>query len=189
VSRGQGKAATVVLKIGGNAAQEVGLRALGREIATGLGDTRYVVVHGGGKHVTAVSRKLGHEAVIRDGVRQTSEAEMDVVDMVLAGSVSKATVRALCTQGVRAVALSGADAGMVRGRAVAPDTRTGSVVTVDPALIRTLLESGYTPVVNSVATDSDGRGLNINADDIAFAISRALGCDTLVFFSDVPGVL
>ena len=99
------------------------MRALGR-------DRRFILVHGGGAEVTALSEKLGIEAVFRDGVRQTSPEEMDIVDMVLAGKVNKQLVRLLRDAGLDAVGLSGSDGGIFTGEPLGgrgAATRTGEV--------------------------------------------------------------
>ena len=181
---------SVLVKIGGKVAQEEErIRALASEMATLAGSARFVLVHGGGVQVTEISRKLGIEPVFRDGVRMTSEPEMGVVDMVLAGSVNKALVRAFTASGVRAVGVSGADGGLVTGRSVDGRSRTGSICGVDRDLLDVLLDADYLPVLCSVATDSSGGALNINADEMAFAVAAELACDDLLFVSDVPGVM
>ena len=181
---------TVVLKVGGNAAGAAqSALGLAREMAALAGSTRFVLVHGGGPQLTQLSKRLGHEPRFRDGVRQTTPAEMEDADMVLAGSVSTALVRGLCAGGVRAVGVSGADAGMLKARSIGEGSRTGTVEAVDPALLGTLMDTGYVPVMSSVATDERGEGLNINADEAALAVAAALRCHDLVFVSDVPGIL
>jgi acetylornithine/N-succinyldiaminopimelate aminotransferase len=181
---------TLVLKIGGRvAAEPEGVRSLACELAQLAGQARVVLVHGGGAQVTELSRRLGLDPTFQDGVRDTSAEEMVVADMVLAGSVSTELVRRLQAGGVRAVGVSGADGGTVVGRPLDARTRTGAVVQVRTELLDVLLSSGYVPVLSSVATDAEGGGLNINADDVAIAVAAALRCDGLLFVSDVPGVL
>lgn len=181
---------SVLVKIGGRVAQEEeGIRALASEMAALAGSARFILVHGGGVQVTDISRKLGLEPIFRDGVRMTSEPEMGVVDMVLAGSVNKALVRSLSACGVRAVGVSGADGGLVTGRSVDGQSRTGVVSGVDRDLLDVLLDADYLPVLCSVATDPSGKALNINADELAFAVAAETACDDLLFVSDVPGVM
>jgi len=186
---------TVLIKIGGKAAEkQQALAGLAQEMRDLSKERRFILVHGGGAEVTALSEKLGITSVFRDGVRQTSPQEMDVVEMVLAGKVNSSLVRLLRKHGLDAVGLSGTDGGMLAGRQLRAlpgdeDTRTGEVTKVDTKLLGLLLGSGYVPVVASPAMDDTGRALNINADAAAFAIASALPCFALVFLSDIPGVM
>ena len=155
-------------------------------------DHRFLLVHGGGAEVTALSRKLGIESVFTNGLRQTSSTEMDVVDMVLAGKVNKHLVRLLRTRGLDAVGLSGSDGGILKGKSVGnlPDgslSRTADVVGVDDRLLKLLTDNGFLPVIASPSMDSTGLALNLNADTAAFSLAVALSCAALVFLSDIPG--
>ena len=182
--------ATIVVKVGGKAAErEDGLRGMGAEMAARAGQSRFVLVHGGGAEVTAVSKRLGIEAVFAGGVRQTTAEEMDIVDMVLGGKINTQIVRLLRTCGLDAVGIRGPDGGTFTGRAMGPQTRTADVAQIDSRLLELLLGSGFLPVVSSVSMDSAGRGLNINADSVAFALAAHLGASAMVFLSDIPGIL
>ena len=185
---------TIVVKIGGKAAESrEGMDALCQEILSLARDNRFVLVHGGGAEVSALSRRLGVEPVFQDGVRQTSEQEMDIVDMVLAGKVNKQVVRLLRARGLDAVGLSGSDGGIFTGRPVAGPagsrSRTGEVTAVDARLLTLLLDNGFLPVLSSSSMDGTGSGLNINADAAAFAVASRLAASALVFLSDIPGIL
>ncbi len=181
------------MKIGGKAAENSeSLGALADELLFLSREQKLVLVHGGGAEVTAVSRKLGFEAVFRNGVRQTSPGEMDIVDMVLAGKVNSQLVRLLRTRGLDAVGLTGADGGTFTGEPVdgrGSVTRTGEITRVDTRLLDTLLAAGWLPVLSSTSMDSDGNGLNINADTAAFQVAARLHAAALVFLSDIRGVL
>lgn len=183
---------SIVIKLGGTAATDPAiLEKLGRELAAL--DAPVAVVHGGGREVSELSRTLGLEPVFHDGVRMTSEAEMDAVEMVLCGVANKRLVRRLVASGVAAVGISGADAGMVTGSPITDATgapsRTATVTGVNPLLVRDLWVTGYVPVIASPASDEYGAAVNINADDVAFALAGAMGAGSLVFLSDVDGVL
>jgi acetylglutamate kinase len=186
---------TIVVKIGGKAAEnEESLAALCDELLEQSKDNRFLLVHGGGAEVTALSKKLGIEAVFRDGLRQTTPEEMDIVDMVLAGKVNKRLVRLLRTRGLDAVGLSGADGGIVTGVPLGAAgsgaaNRTGEVSSIDERLLELLLGNGFLPVLASAASSREGLGLNINADSLAFGIAAHLKAAALVFFSDIPGIL
>jgi acetylglutamate kinase len=183
---------SIVIKLGGTAASSVeALGMLARELASVRGPV--AIVHGGGKEVSELSRRLGLEPVFHNGVRMTSEAEMDVVEMVLSGIANKRLVRRLVRDGLNAVGVSGADAGLLRGERVADSegrpSRTAKVAAVNPRLIRDLWDRGYLPVISSPGSDAEGEAVNINADDVAFALAGALEAGSLLFLSDVPGVL
>jgi acetylglutamate kinase len=186
---------TIVVKIGGRAAeQRTDLAALCDEMLILSKEHGVILVHGGGAEVTAVSRRLGIEAVFHDGVRLTSPEEMDIVDMVLAGRINKQLVRLLRSRGVNAVGLSGSDGGIFTGRALSAlqasaQTRTGEITAVDERLLVLLLSNAYLPVVSSTSMDAEGRGLNINADSAAFGLAARMGASALVFLSDIPGIL
>jgi acetylglutamate kinase len=185
----------VVLKIGGKAAEEdTNLRELALDIRELQQTGNYpVLVHGGGAEVSRISRELGIEPIFHEGVRVTSPEEMDIVEMILCGKVGKRLVRLFQTCSLPAVGLSGADGriftGRSLGRILERETRTGNVEHVEPRLLEVLLEAGYLPVIASTTADESGAGVNINADTVAFELSCALGCSSLLFLSDIPGVL
>ena len=181
------------MKIGGKAAEkEESLAALCDEMLALSRGSRFLLVHGGGAEVTAVSRKLGIEPVFRDGVRQTSEEEMDIVDMVLAGKINKQTGAAPAHPGPgrggperhrrRDLHRTPAGGGQARDR-------TGEVTVHRRAAPDLLLANGFLPVLSSASMDAAGQGLNINADAAAFSIAAHLAAAALVFLSDIPGIL
>jgi acetylglutamate kinase len=182
---------TVVVKLGGKALErEESMRGLFAEIKALKDGYGFILVHGGGAEVTDVSGRFGIEAVFKDGIRQTTRAEMDIVDMVLSGKINKKLVRMCRADGLNAVGVSCADGGMMTGQPLSgADNRTGEIRAVDPKLIQTLLEAEFLPVVSPACMDDEGGGLNVNADSAAFALASALKADALVFFSDIPGIL
>ncbi|MFP4483302.1 MAG: acetylglutamate kinase [Spirochaetaceae bacterium] len=193
----------VLVKLGGRAIEQADQRRLtAGEIRTLRERREVILVHGGGYLVTELSERLGIGSRFVDGIRMTGEAEMDVVDMVLAGAVNTQLVRVLNHAGVSAVGLTGADAQLVTGVALAASagehegapgtgvtTHTGTPASVAPGIVETLLAAGHTPVCGSVAADAAGRALNINADDFAVALAGALAVDACLFISDTDGVL
>jgi acetylglutamate kinase len=150
------------------------------------------IVHGGGTDVSSLSKQLGIEPSFADGIRMTSEAEMDVVDMVLCGLVNKRLVRAFTSAGLPAVGVSGADGALLTGEPVADArgnrSKTAHVQKVRPGLLEDLWAAGYLPVVASPGVDGSGGAVNINADEAAFAVGGAVKADAIVFLSDVRGV-
>ena len=189
------KAPLVLLKIGGKAADDqAALSSLAKEMQALTAHYRFVLVHGGGAEVTSLSSKLGITSVFANGVRQTTEAEMDIVDMVLAGKVNKQLVRLFRTHGIDAVGLSGCDGGILTGKSIGalPDgslSRTGDVVHANERLLSVLVEEDFLPVISSPAMDKDGLALNLNADTAAFSIAARMRCSSLVFLSDIPGII
>lgn len=181
---------TRVFKFGGRAQ---GAAALPAAITAAAAQAQVVVVHGGGDEVSAMQRRLGLEPQFIGGRRVTSEADLDVVRMLLSGSVNKRLVAHLLTAGARAVGISGEDGGLLMARVTdSAFGRVGRDVIADPALLRDLLAAGWLPVVSPLARDrdsADGLGLNVNGDDAATAIAVALHADELCFVADVDGVL
>lgn len=188
-SSGFRPAGFTVIKLGGRAAADREQRRCFAEDLAALSNVgSLVLVHGGGADVTAVSKRFGIESVFRDGVRVTTDAEMPVVDMVLAGRANKEWVRVLRAAGVNACGISGADGGLIVG-ASEDGSRTAHVSAVEPTLLRTLAEAGFVSVVSPVSSDSSGEAVNINADEVARALAIAVEARTLLYLSDTPGVL
>lgn len=189
----------LVVKIGGRpASNQTVLDALITDIGA-LNAKRHpdkrlipVLVHGGGADVTELSKRLGLEPTFVGGKRMTSPAEMQIVEAVLAGNVNTRILRRCLAQKIRAIGLSGVDAGLFTAQSIdsAADNRTGSISTTDVQVIRDLGAAGYVSVVSSVSCDPKGEsGLNINADDAAMALAIALQAQCLIFLSDIPGIL
>ena len=185
----------IVIKIGGRSAAQLSrLDALCADMANLQTVARPVLVHGGGAEVSELSKKLGLEPQFIDGIRMTTGPEMDVVDMVLAGLMNTRLLRRAAKAGLRAVGLSGVDAGLWRAQSIGAGAdgqpnRTGRVVSINPEVVHHLSTGGYAPILSSVAVDADGDGLNINADDAALALAEALHANALIYVSDIPGVL
>ena len=176
-----------VYKVGGPALEDPGLTApLAEEVKRGGGNV--VLVHGGGRAVDRLLKALGIESRFVDGRRETSREAMDVVEMVLSGQANKALAAGLSAAGVPAVGLSGRDASLVRAR-LEPDLgRVGVPEGVDVSVLRALWAGGLLPVVSPVSSDARGGSVNVNADEAALGIAKAVGAATLVYLSDVDGV-
>ncbi|MFP4429941.1 MAG: acetylglutamate kinase [Spirochaetaceae bacterium] len=181
---------TIVIKLGGRAFENPeGSKMFARELAGIRKTYSPIVVHGGGKEITDLSRRLGVEPQFVEGLRITTAEEMNLVDMVLAGLVNKRLVRVFRQVGVSAVGVSGADGSLVSALPLGPGTKhTGMVGTVDPKLIQTLLTGGFLPVVAPPSADISGTPFNINADSVALGLAEGLRAEDLVYLSDVPGV-
>ena len=164
-----------VYKLGGPALEDPGLIApLAAELRSA--SARVAVVHGGGRHIERMLRALAIESRFIAGRRETSPAAMEVVEMILSGVVNKSLAAGLT------------DAGLVRATLVADLGRVGTPEAVDTRLVRALWDAGLVPVVSPVSVGPGGISVNVNADEAAFGLARALGATSLVYLSDVPGV-
>ena len=184
----------LLVKIGGRAAEEDSLisRLAGEMQQPADSGGQLLLVHGGGITISRLQERFGVKPEFIDGLRQTSPEEMPLVDMALAGAVNKKLVRLFSAAGLRTWGISGADGGLLRAesRSGNPGTnRTGTVTAVDTTVLECIWNAGFMPVCAPPGTDGDGNGMNINADEAALALAAALQADTLVFISDVPGVL
>jgi acetylglutamate kinase len=176
-----------VYKVGGPALEDPGLTApLAEEVRRGGGQA--VLVHGGGRAVDRLLKALQIESRFVDGRRETSPEAMDVVEMVLSGLANKALASGLTAAGVPAVGLSGRDASLVRARLEPNLGRVGVPERVDVSAIRALWAGGLLPVVSPVSNGALGESVNVNADEAALGIAKAVGATTLVYLSDVDGV-
>lgn len=151
------------------------------------------VVHGGGDEISALQRQMGREPSFVNGRRITTGEDMDLVRMVLSGSVNKRLVAALSSAGVPSVGVSGEDGGMISAEAIDVERfgRAGKPTSINPIVIESLLAGLFLPVISPVGIDGssdDGSPLNVNGDDAAAAIAAALGAE-LLMIADVAGVL
>jgi acetylglutamate kinase len=176
-----------VIKIGGAALSDP--TWLTRFAAQAAANRQRVIVHGGGPEVSALSNQLGIEVVWQEGRRVTSEAALDVAAMVLTGRINKRIVRALCAAGVPAIGISGEDAGLITARIAQGGAlgRVGEVDRVKVSVLEQLIAAGMMPVVSPISLGPDGP-LNVNADEVASAVARAMNAQELLFLTDVPAV-
>ena len=182
---------TRVVKIGGRAQGDPALPSLLMQLWRSV-EPRVCIVHGGGDEVSALQRRLGGEPRFVDGRRYTSPEEVELVRMVLSGTVNKRLVRQLVTAGMPAVGVSGEDGALLPAELFAEGTlgAVGDPQVPDTRLLDALFAGGFVPVVSPLARDvATGEGLNVNGDDAAAALAVALGADELFLLADVPGVL
>jgi acetylglutamate kinase len=184
---------TIVVKYGGAAMKDSTLKdKVVRDIVLlACVGMRPVVVHGGGPEINIWLEKLGIEPQFKDGLRVTDAATMEVVEMVLVGKVNKEIVSLINQAGGKAVGLCGKDANLIQAR---PDGRegigfVGEVSGVQIQILESLVNSGYIPVVSSVAADEKGQSYNINADTVAGEIAAGLGAEKLILMTDTAGIL
>lgn len=183
---------TFVIKYGGSAMTDPeSLRSVIRNVLLlQIVGVRSILVHGGGPEISSWLSRLGIETKTIDGLRVTDDETMEVVQMALAGKANKAVVGEIQACGGRAVGLSGRDGGMLLAEPISEELgRVGRIVKVDPELVLLACENGYVPVICSVAGDSDGQPLNVNADTVAAAIAVAVNASKLCVLSDVDGLL
>ena len=150
-----------------------------------------IIVHGGGKEISKWVAKSGKEAQFINGLRVTDAETMEIAEMVL-GKVNKNLVRMVEELGVKAVGLSGKDGQMLTVEKKLSDGQdigfVGNVTEVNPKIIYDLLENDYLPIISPIGLGSNFDTYNINADDAACAIAKAVGADKLVFLTDIEGL-
>jgi acetylglutamate kinase len=176
-----------VYKLGGPALEDPEmLGPLASEVRRAKG--RVLLVHGGGPVINRLLKALAIESRFVNGRRATSREAMDVVEMALSGLVNKALAAGLTRAGVKALGLSARDGGTIRAR-LEPDLgHVGTPETIDTAALEALWAAGYVPVVSPVSLGPAGEAVNVNADEAALGLARAVGAKTLVYLSDVDGV-
>ncbi|HPC18089.1 MAG TPA: acetylglutamate kinase [Candidatus Hydrogenedentes bacterium] len=187
---------TVVIKYGGSAMTDPRIR---KSTAEDVVLMKYVgmnpiVVHGGGPAINGMLKRLAIESKFHQGRRVTDDAAIEVVEMILAGTVNKDIVTLLNQAGGQAVGLSGKDANLLHARKIefedgADIGHVGQIVNVHTRILNVLCAAGMIPVVAPLATDAEGGTWNINADTAAGEVAAALQAEKLVFLTDTPGVL
>ncbi len=184
----------VVVKYGGNAlagssdGDALGLFAQDLVLMRAVG-MRPVVVHGGGPQISDLMKRLGKTTEFRNGLRVTDAETVDIARMVLIGQVNPQIVAAINTHGPIAVGVSGEDAGMIKATARHADLGfVGDVTSINPTILRGLLDDTFIPVVATIGTDELGQAYNINADTVAGAIAESLRAEKLVYLTDIEGL-
>ena len=193
---------TVVIKYGGNAMTDDHLKqSFARDIILlRLVGILPVVVHGGGPQIESLLSKVGKKGEFIQGMRVTDNETMDIVEMVLAGQVNKEIVELINHAGGKAVGLTGQDGGLIRARKMMVKADPGSqevldlghvgeIESVDPAIIHSLLASGFVPVIAPIGSGREGETYNINADLVAGKIAEILKAEILILMTNTPGVL
>ena len=150
-----------------------------------------IIVHGGGKAISRWVEKVGKEPSFINGLRVTDEETMEIAEMVL-GRVNKNLVTMVEELGVKAVGISGKDGGLLKVEKKYSDGKdigfVGNITEVDPKVIYDLLEKDFLPIIAPIGLDENFQTYNINADDAACAIAKAVGADKLVFLTDIEGL-
>ena len=183
----------VVIKYGGSAMSNEDLqRDVIKDVTLlKLVGFKPIIVHGGGKAISKWVKKSGKEAEFVNGLRVTDAETMEIAEMVL-GRVSKQLVTMVGELGVKAVSVSGKDGGLIRVKKKYADGQdigyVGEITSVEPKILYDLLENDYLPIVAPIGLDDNFATYNINADDAACAVAKAVHADKLVFLTDVEGL-
>lgn len=184
-------AAPTVIKIGGHEIADASFLVELAQVVRNL-EGPIIIVHGGGKEISALQQKLGIEPRYVDGIRITDAASLSIVEMVLCGTVNKRLVRYLILGGVEAIGLSGVDRGMIRALPMHLDGYdmgyTGEVASVREDVLQDLLADGIVPVIAPICLGDDN-DYNVNADHVAGAVAAAVQAERVIFLTNVEGVL
>ncbi len=187
---------TIVIKYGGAAMEDPAIRRLTAEdiVLMKYVGINPVVVHGGGPEITRMLQRLNIPSKFHGGLRITDNDTIAIVEMVLAGSTNKDIVALINKAGGEAVGLCGKDANLLHARKLVSEDgvdlgNVGEIVTVHFKIIQVLCANDMIPVIASIATDTEGRTWNVNADTAAGEIAAAITAEKLIFLTDQPGLL
>ena len=182
----------VVVKYGGNAMinEELKKAVMGDIVLLSQIGVKVVLVHGGGPEISDTLKKMGKTTEFVDGLRVTDEETAQVVQMVLAGKISKNLVSLIGNLGGRAIGLSGLDGHMIEAKKLRDELGfVGEITNVDPQPILDVLDKGYIPVISTVGCDREGNSYNINADTAAARIAGTLKAESFISMTDIAGIL
>ena len=183
----------IIVKYGGSAMGDEELKKHGIQDVTLLKLVGFkpIIVHGGGKEISRWVSKVGMEPKFINGLRVTDEDTMEIVEMVL-NKVNKSLVQHVQELGVKAVGISGKDGGLLKVEKKYSEGKdigfVGEVTGVNPKILHDLLEKDFLPIVCPIGMDDEFNTYNINADDAACAIAKAVGAEKLAFLTDIEGV-
>lgn len=183
----------IVVKYGGSAMVDEDLKRQVIQDVTLLKLVGFkpIIVHGGGKEISKWVGKVGMEPVFVNGLRKTDAATMEIAEMVL-GKVNKSLVQKVEELGVHAIGISGKDGGLLKVEKKYSNGEdigfVGEIKEVDPQILYDLLEKDFLPIVCPIGLDDEFNTYNINADDAACAIARAVKAEKLAFLTDIEGV-
>ena len=186
---------TIVIKYGGNAMinDELTKTVINDIILMKCIGINPIIVHGGGPDISNTLAQMNHESKFINGLRYTDEITITVAQMVLAGKVNKDLVKLIEKNGGKAIGLSGIDGSLIKAKKLTNDIDlgfVGEITSVNTELLNLSMNSGYIPVVSSIAIgENDTNSYNINADTCASKIASALKAEKLILLTDVPGVM
>lgn len=185
----------VIIKYGGNAMTSDELR---QSVATDIVllqcvGIKPVIVHGGGPDISKFLNKIGQESKFINGLRYTDKDTMEIVQMVLGGKINKNIVSLIESVGGKAIGLSGIDGSFIKAKKLESDVDlgfVGEITSIDTKIINNAIDSGYIPVIGSVAISEDcSQAYNINADICAAKLASALKAEKLLLLTNVPGLM
>lgn len=193
---------TIVIKYGGNAmvSEELKEKVMQDIALMKYVGIRPVIVHGGGPEITGFLKKVGKESSFVAGLRVTDEETVEIAEMVLDGKINSEIVNLLNRRGVKAVGLSGKDAGLIKARKKMATVYegeaekqvdigyVGEVEEIQTGIVEDLLDRGYVPVVAPIGVGENGESYNINADYVAAEMAGALKAEKLLLLTDVEGI-
>lgn len=193
---------TIVIKYGGNAMTEERLKhGFARDVVLlKLVGMNPVVVHGGGPQIDNALRKVGKSGTFVQGMRITDEETMEVVEWVLGGEVQQDIVMLINQYGGQAVGLTGKDGGLIHAEKMRMPNKdkpgefidlgyVGKITSINPAVVKTLQDDAFIPVISPIGFSDDGQAYNINADVVAGEIAQILKAEKLIMMTNTPGVL
>ena len=195
---------TMVIKLGGHAMVDADIleKAISDAVLLELVGIRVVLVHGGGPEITEKMKALGKQPKFVGGLRITDEETLEIAQMVLVGKINSNIVSLIAKCGGNAVGISGNDGNLIIARKMTPQKvsvegreqevdlgHVGEIEEINPAVLHTLLEHRYIPVIAPLAIDRNGQSLNINADTAAGEIAIALNAYKLINMTDVDGIM
>ncbi|HID16409.1 MAG TPA: acetylglutamate kinase, partial [Candidatus Atribacteria bacterium] len=186
----------IVIKYGGSVMED---EILSKEVFKDIVLLKFVgmkpiVIHGGGKEITSLMKKLGIPSKFVSGHRITDKETLDIVEMILAGKINKRIVAGINAQGGLAIGLSGKDANLIRAEKLVLNESldlgyVGEIKNINVKLLSSLIEEEYIPVISSIGIDKKGQGYNINADIVAGKVAQSLKAEKLIYLTDIEGVL
>ncbi|OPY40994.1 MAG: Acetylglutamate/acetylaminoadipate kinase [Methanoregulaceae archaeon PtaU1.Bin222] len=195
---------TMVIKLGGHAMVDAAIleNAIQDAVLLQLVGIRVVLVHGGGPEITDKMKAMGKEPKFVGGLRITDEDTLEIAQMVLVGKINSNIISLIAKSGGQGVGLSGNDGNLIIARKMEPQKvhvagkeqevdlgHVGEIEVINPAVLHTLLDKGYIPVVSPIAIDRNGQSLNINADTAAGEIAISLKAFKLINMTDVDGIM
>jgi acetylglutamate kinase len=195
---------TIVIKLGGHAMVDPAVleNAIKDAVLLHYVGIRVVLVHGGGPEITEKMKALGKESVFVGGLRVTDQETLEIAQMVLVGKINKGIISLIAKCGAKGVGISGSDGNLIIAKKMDRQKvkvegveqevdlgHVGEIEWIDPALLITLLDQNYIPVISPIAIDRFGGCLNINADTAAGDIAVALKAYKLINMTDVEGVM
>ena len=183
----------IVVKYGGSAMVDENLKksVISDVTLLKLVGFKPIIVHGGGKEISKWGGKVGKEPEFINGLRVTDEETMEIAEMVL-GRVNKSLVSMVESLGVKAIGISGKDGGLLKVKKKYSDGKdigyVGEISEVDPQILFDMMEKDFLPIICPVGLDDEFNTYNINADDAACAVARAVGANKLAFLTDIEGL-